>query len=170
METSHAFTRDPLPIFISGPDQTDILFSAVVVLFIASLFGIGIFYLRIHSLPDKIAHAGGKIQLQIVSILCLISLFTHNHFYWIAALLLAFMEFPDFLSPIKSMARSLKKIANQELKTDASAPITASPNKTDSAPIIAETFPSYQLTPPPVSSSVEEILAEAHDILKKSKE
>ncbi len=156
MEASHAFIKDPLPIFISGPDQTDILFSMVVILFIASLFGIGIFYLRIHSLPDKIAHAGGKIQLQIVSILCLISLFTHNHFYWIAALLLAFMEFPDFLSPIKSMARSLKKIANQELKTDANNFGIDAPN---------QSIPAS-----PISGSGEEILPEADNRSEKNKE
>ena len=45
--------------------------------------------------------------------LALLALFTHNHLFWIAALLLALVQFPDFSSPLASMARSLEKLAGR---------------------------------------------------------
>ncbi|RVI50626.1 DUF2950 family protein [Sinorhizobium meliloti] len=66
-----------------------------------------------HALPEHMAHGASKVQLQLVAVLSLIALFTHNHLFWIAALLLALIEFPDFSSPITSMADSLRKIADR---------------------------------------------------------
>ncbi|TIP62013.1 MAG: hypothetical protein E5X63_47775, partial [Mesorhizobium sp.] len=57
---------------------------------------IGNLYLRLHALPEQVAHRTHKVQMDIVAILAVISLFTHNHLYWIAALLLAFVQLPDF--------------------------------------------------------------------------
>ena len=70
-----------------------------------------VFYFKLHSLPEQIAHKGQKIQFEIVAILGLISLFTHNHFFWIAGLLLAFIPIPDFSTPLERMAESLAKMA-----------------------------------------------------------
>ena len=72
---------------------------------------VGILYFRLHALPEHMAHGTSKVQLQIVGVLGLLSLFTHNHIYWIAGLLLALIPFPDFSTPLKGMAESLAKMA-----------------------------------------------------------
>ncbi len=43
------------------------------------------------------AHRGKKVQMEIVAVLAPISLLTHNHLFWIAGLLLALIDLPDFL-------------------------------------------------------------------------
>jgi hypothetical protein len=48
-----------------------------------------------------------------VGVLALLALFTHNHIFWIAALLLALVQFPNFSAPLASMAQSLEKIAGR---------------------------------------------------------
>ena len=57
------------------------------------------------------AHRTEKIQYEIVAVLALISLFTHNHLYWILGLLLALVQIPDFSTPLSRMADSLAKMA-----------------------------------------------------------
>ena len=46
-----------------------------------------------------------------IPIIILIALFTHQHVFWIAALLLAMIDLPDFGTPLKSIASSLEKMA-----------------------------------------------------------
>jgi hypothetical protein len=105
---------DHLPFFITAPGQTDGLFNAMIVFLIVVVFSIGIFYLRLHALPEHLAHGTSKVQIQIVGVLALLALFTHNHIFWIGALLLAIIQFPDFSSPLASMAQSLEKMAGRE--------------------------------------------------------
>jgi hypothetical protein len=75
------------------------------------VIGIGIFYFRLHALPEHLAHRSQKVQIELVAVLALIALFTHNHAFWIAALLLAVIPLPDFTTPLFSIARSLERIA-----------------------------------------------------------
>ena len=51
--------------------------------------------------------------MEIVAVLSLLALFTHQHIFWIAALLLALIEFPDFSTPINSISQSLEKLAQR---------------------------------------------------------
>jgi hypothetical protein len=102
---------DHLPFFITAPGQTDGLFNAMIVFLIIVVFSVGIFYLRLHALPEHMAHGTSKVQVQIVGVLALLALFTHNHIFWIGALLIALVQFPDFSSPLASMAQSLEKLA-----------------------------------------------------------
>ncbi len=48
--------------------------------------------------------------MEIVAVLALLALFTHEHLFWIAALVLAFVRFPDLSIPIASMAESLQGV------------------------------------------------------------
>jgi hypothetical protein len=107
----HAAATDHLPFFITAPGQTDGLFNAMVVFLIIVVFSVGIFYLRLHALPEQMAHGTSKVQMQIVGVLALLALFTHNHIFWIGALLIAMVEFPNFSAPLASMAESLEKLA-----------------------------------------------------------
>jgi hypothetical protein len=118
LDKTHPAAVGHLPAFITGPGQTDYLFVVTVVLVIGAVLLIGNLYLRIHALPEHMAHRGNKIQLEVVSVLALLALFTHIHLFWIAALLLAFIPIPDFSTPISSMAQSLEKIAGSQARRD----------------------------------------------------
>lgn len=109
--SKHPIAIDHVPSFITAPGQTDVLFNVVIVFLICSIFAVGTLYLRLHALPEQMAHRTNKVQLQIVAVLGLIALFTHNQLYWIAALLLAMIELPNFIAPVSSMAKSLNRIA-----------------------------------------------------------
>ena len=112
-----------LPVFITAPGQSDWLFNVMVVIVLISIIMIGVLYFRLHALPEHIAHRTTKIQYEIVAVLGLLSLFTHNHAYWIAGLLLALVQLPDIASPLVSMAESLAKMAGTERRL----PSTESP-------------------------------------------
>jgi hypothetical protein len=102
------------------------------------VFAIGLLYLRLHALPEHLAHGASKIQLQLVGVLALLALFTHNHIFWIAALLLALIKFPNFSAPLDSMAQSLEKLAGSAPPAEAlpstpaaeGAPPEAAPTRT----------------------------------------
>lgn len=102
-----------LPWFISPPGATDMLSVMAAVFLVAAILGVGVLYLKIHSLPERSAHAGRKIQFEIVAILGLLSLLTHNHLFWVAALILAFIDIPDFAGPLRSMAASLGRLSGR---------------------------------------------------------
>ncbi|MHA3979829.1 hypothetical protein ACW9UR_19305 [Halovulum sp. GXIMD14794] len=115
-EASHAMhplATHHLPMFVPGPDESDWLMTSMGVFLILAIIGIGVFYLKLHALPEHMAHRGQKLQYEIVAVLALIALFTHNHIFWIAGLLLALVPLPDFTTPLTSMARSLGKMAGE---------------------------------------------------------
>ena len=106
-----------LPSFITAPGQTDWLMNVMVVFLLFVVVSVGLIYLRLHALPEHMAHRTNKVQLQIVAVLALIALFTHNHIFWIAALLLALVELPNFSTPMNSIALSLEKLSKRD-RTD----------------------------------------------------
>ena len=57
------------------------------------------------------AHKSQKFQFEIVAILGLLSLFTHNHLYWVVGLFLAMVDLPDFSTPLRRIAGSVEKMA-----------------------------------------------------------
>ena len=103
--------QDLLPFFITAPGESDILFTAVTVFLILIVLGFGALYFTIQAIPDRLVEGTSKAQMQLVGILGLVSLFTMNNAYWIAALLLAAIRIPDLVTPFKSMSRSLKKLS-----------------------------------------------------------
>ncbi|WP_211596185.1 hypothetical protein [Paracoccus aestuariivivens] len=100
-----------LPPFVTLPGQTDWLMIATGIFLLVAVVGVGVFYFKLHALPEQMAHRGQKIQLELVAVLALISLFTHNHAFWIAGLLIAIIPIPDFTTPLTSMAHSLGRMA-----------------------------------------------------------
>jgi H+/Cl- antiporter ClcA len=107
----HPEATHHLPFFITPPGETDILMNVMIVFLALIVFLIGILYLRLHALPEHMAHRTEKIQYEVVAVLALISLFTHNHLYWILGLLLALVQIPDFSTPLSRMADSLATMA-----------------------------------------------------------
>ena len=111
MSNLHPAAPDHLPGFITAPGDTDILMVGVGIFLIGAVLMVGIFYLHLHTMPERMAHKSQKLQFEIVAVLGLLALFTHNHLFWIAGLLLAFIPIPDFVSPMNGMARSLATMA-----------------------------------------------------------
>lgn len=130
-----------LPFFITPPDQTDVLLVATGIFLLIAVLAVGNLYLRLHSLPERMAHRSEKLQFEIVAILGLLALFTHIHLFWIAALLLAVIDIPDFGTPLRTIAGSVERIAEaanpaDELKeggegAEPSPPVEAHPIETD---------------------------------------
>ena len=116
-----------LPFFITGPGETDLLFVAVNILLVLVVIGFGAFYFTIQAIPDRLAEGTSKTQMQIVGILGLVSLITLNNTLWVAALLLAAIRIPDFVTPFKSMSRSLKKISLEQKPQDPVEKVAAIP-------------------------------------------
>ena len=110
-ETIHVLAPEHLPRYIGGPDGSDPLFTVVVWLLVILLMVIGNFYLKLHALPERMAHKQNNTQLQIIAVLALLALFTHNNIFWVAALLLSVIRFPDFSTPINSIADSLARLS-----------------------------------------------------------
>src|SRR5215213_3189851 len=107
----HAAAPHHLPAFIAGPGETDVLMVVMAVVLVVAVLAIGLLFLRLHTLPERIAHKGHKLQFEIVAVLGLLALLTHVHLFWVAGLLLALIEIPDFGGALGRMAGSLEKIA-----------------------------------------------------------
>jgi hypothetical protein len=107
----HPAAPHHLPGFITGPGDTDFLMIGVGIFLILAVVGVGNLYLHLHSLPERMAHKSKKLQFEIVAVLCLLSLFTHNHLYWVIGLFLALVDLPDFITPLRRIAGSVDKLA-----------------------------------------------------------
>ena len=110
-ETLHPATPHHLPGFITAPGDTDTLMVVVGIFLIAAVLGVGNFYLHLHTMPERMAHKSQKLQFEIVAVLGLLALFTHNHLFWVIGLFLAMIDLPDFSTPLRSIAGSVEKIA-----------------------------------------------------------
>ena len=138
-----------LPWFITAPGASDGLFTAMIIFLIVVLLLIDVLYFKLHALPEHMAHRTSKVQMEFVAVLAVLALFTHEHLFWIAALLLALIEIPDFSTPINTMAQSLQRIARggrgeateATVAAEASSPVIAEASGKDASP--AEAGPAH---------------------------
>jgi hypothetical protein len=100
-----------LPPFFTAPGETDILMVVMAVFLVAAVLAVGLLFLRLHTLPERMAHKSQKLQFEIVAVLGLLALFTHQHIFWVAGLLLAVIDLPDFGTPLRRIAGSVETIA-----------------------------------------------------------
>ena len=137
-ELLHPIAPHDLPSFITAPGDTDVLMVVVGVVLLVSVLGVGNLYLRLHSLPERMAHKSQKLQFEIVAVLGLLALFTHIHLFWVVGLLLAMIDLPDFGTPLRSIAGSVEKIAGDpsgdEARRSARAPRTLPKRQTRQKP------------------------------------
>jgi hypothetical protein len=105
---------DHAPPFITSPGETDILLVVMALVLVAAVLAVGVFFFWLHSLPERLVHNSTKVHFDIVAALALLSLFTHMHIFWVAALLLALVKIPmpDFTGLLGRIAGSLEKIAD----------------------------------------------------------
>ena len=60
--------------------------------------------------------------LELVIVLGLLSLFTHNHLFWVIGLFLAMIDLPDFSTPLRRIAGSVEKMAGVPPEQDPTEP------------------------------------------------
>src|ERR1700688_5119480 len=121
-ESLHPSAPHDLPGFITAPGDTDTLMVVVGIVLLVSVLGVGNLYLRLHSLPEQMAHKSQKLQFEIVAVLGLLALFTHIHLFWVIGLLLAMIDLPDFGSPLRRIAGSVEKMAGVPPEQDPTEP------------------------------------------------
>jgi hypothetical protein len=100
-----------LPSFITAPGETDVLMVATALFLLIAVVAFGLLFLRLHTLPERMAHRSHKLQFEIVAVLGLIALFTHMHVFWVAGLLLALIDIPDFGGWLGRIAGAVERIA-----------------------------------------------------------
>ncbi len=110
----HPLAAHHLPFFVTAPGETDVLYNVTLVFIIACVILTGVIFLTIHSLPERMAHKSKKILLDLIALLCLLALLTHEHIFWFVAIVLAFLDIPDFLTPVNRIANSVAAMAGQE--------------------------------------------------------
>src|SRR5690606_14448505 len=94
-----------------APGETDVLMVAMGIILLLAVLAFGLLFLRLHTLPERIAHRGHKLQFEIVAVLGLLALFTHMHIFWVAGLLLALVDFPDLGGYLARIAQSTETMA-----------------------------------------------------------
>src|SRR3981081_3880957 len=121
-ESLHPSAPHDLPGFITAPGDTDTLMVVVGIVLIAAVLGFGNLYLHLHTLPERMAHKSQKLQFEIVAVLGLLALFTHNHLFWVIGLVLAMVDLPDFGTPLRRIAGSVEKMAGVPPEQDPTEP------------------------------------------------
>src|SRR3974377_84442 len=103
-----------IPSFITAPGEADVLMVVTALFLWVAVVAFGLLFLRLHTLPERMAHRSHKLQFEIVAVLGLLALFTHIHIFWVAGLILALIDLPDFGSPLNRIATSTEKLAGIE--------------------------------------------------------
>jgi len=140
MNTQHPLAPEHLPGYLPGADGSDPLFTLVVVLILILALVLGVLYFKLHALPERMAHRQNSTQLQLIAVLAILALLTHNNVFWVGALLLAVVRFPDFKTPIDSIDQSLKRLAGQGGGGEKTATAQEAPNAAEfaSQPVAGE--------------------------------
>lgn len=110
-EPIHPAASHHLPFFITAPGETDVLMVVMAIILVVAVLGFGSLFFRLHTLPERMAHRSHKLQFEIVAVLGLLALFTHIHLFWVAGLLLAMIDIPDFGGSLSRIAGSTEKLA-----------------------------------------------------------
>lgn len=100
-----------VPGYVVAADGSDYLFTFMIFFTVGLILLIGIAYLTLHAMPERMAHESNHSQMQVVGILALLALFTHNNMFWVIAIMVAAFRPPDFMTPLTSIAHSLSAMA-----------------------------------------------------------
>ena len=136
MNDLHDLAPHTLPRYIPGPDRSDPLFTIVVILILTLGLVLGAVYFKLHALPERMAHRKNSTQLQLIAVLAILALLTHNNVFWVAALLLAVVRLPDLVTPINSIDQSLKELSGRQSPAgrDVEDEVTPAPGRSEPEP------------------------------------
>lgn len=113
METPelHPMATGHIPSYVVAADGSDFLFTFMVGFTVILIVLIGVAYFTLHAIPEKMAHSSNHPQFQLVGILALLALFTHNGLFWVAAILVAGFQIPDFGVHLRAIAEAIGRLA-----------------------------------------------------------
>lgn len=100
-----------IPSYVTEAVGSDFLFTFIVFFTVGVVVLIGVGYLTLHSVPEKMAHENNHPQFKLVRLLALLALFIHDGIFWIAAILMAGFQFPNFAAPLRSIADAIRSLA-----------------------------------------------------------
>ncbi|WP_371808551.1 hypothetical protein [Ruegeria sp. HKCCA6948] len=109
----HPMATGHIPSYVTQADGSDFLFTFMLVFTVIVIVLIGVAYFTLHAIPEKLAHKSNHPQFQLVGILALLALFTHNGLFWVAAILVAGFQFPDFAAPLRGIADAIRSLGPQ---------------------------------------------------------
>jgi hypothetical protein len=90
----------------------------------------GVLMLRLLYLPSKMVPQEQKAKYEVVATLCLLAMFAPGNFLWIAALLVAMIDIPDFTPLLQRIAEAVRRIAqSQKMNSRAGSGIGCSGKK-----------------------------------------
>ncbi|NSY40835.1 hypothetical protein GKC28_21700 [Leisingera sp. ANG59] len=128
-----------IPSYVTAADGSDFLFTFMAVFTITLILLIGVAYFTLHALPEKMAHKSNHPQFQLVGILALLALFTHNNIFWVAAILMAGFQIPDLAAPLRSIADAVRGLGKEPETPVAQGVDSPDADKPDTpAPVQAE--------------------------------
>ena len=137
--TLHPMATGHIPTYVTAADGSDYLFTFMVFFTVGIVILIGVAYFTLHAIPEKLAHKSNHPQFQLVGILSLLALFTHNGLFWVAAILVAGFQFPDFSSPLRAIADAIDRNGSRDAAPAAQSsrnsetPVTPTPKETPDA-------------------------------------
>jgi hypothetical protein len=146
----HAAASHYLPSFITAPGETDVLMVVLSVILVLAILLFGSLFFRLHTMPERMAHRGHKIQFEIVAVLGLLALFTHIHLFWVAGLLLALIDIPDFSSSLSRIAGSAEKLAGFG-SGEGAVDVPEGVERMAAAPATPDAAPASTPTSPPLA-------------------
>jgi hypothetical protein len=146
----HPAASHHLPSFITAPGETDVLMVVLAVILVLAILLFGSLFFRLHTMPERMAHRGHKIQFEIVAVLGLLALFTHIHLFWVAGLLLALIDIPDFSGSLSRIAGSAEKLAGFRPGQGA-VDVPEGVERMPAAPTTPDAAPTSTPTSPPLA-------------------
>jgi hypothetical protein len=112
------------------------------VILASAVLGFGLLFLRLHTLPERVAHRSHRLQFEVVAVLGLLALFTHQHIFWVIGLLLALIDIPDFGGWLNRIAGGVEKIAGLKPGEGAAEPPPDNDAKRSESPATAPHEPA----------------------------
>src|SRR5260221_6558633 len=91
---------------MTAPGDTVFLMIVVGIVRVGFVLAVGNFYLHLHTLPERMAHKSQKFQFEIVAVLGLLALFTHNHLFLGIGLFFSMVDFSHFCGALNTGAGS----------------------------------------------------------------
>ena len=117
MDKAHSLATEHLPWFITKQGETDVLLVVTAVALLVMAIAFGVLFLRLHHLPEHIASKSQKVQYEVVAVLGLLAMFTHQNIFWVIALLLAVIDIPDFGPVFERITYAVERIAHWRGRT-----------------------------------------------------
>ena len=122
IETQHPAAPTHLPWFVTEPGQTDTLMVFTGLFLLLFTLTMGVLMFRLLYLPVTLVPQEQKAKYEVVATLCLIAMFSPGNFFWVAAVLVAMADIPDYTPLLRQIADAVRRIAEAPKKGEEAPP------------------------------------------------